>query len=109
MTDLQIPPMEELQDADATHGIVHIITGRDANGEPFYAYVSVKPSRYEEFLLITRAGEEMDLAEFGRILSAGFGEEPPNDVRARMEEKYGVDHNFLANLQKDIAQRGERA
>lgn len=97
-----MPSQAQLQEADGRLGIVHVISGKDANGKDFYAYVSVRPSRYEEFILISRAGEEMDVAEFGNVLESGFGREPSPEIRRHMEEKYGVDHHFLTNLQKEI-------
>lgn len=107
---MKMPSEKELRDADDKVGIVHMINGKTGKGENFYAYISVRPSRYEDFVLISRAKEQMDLHEFGEILESGFGNEPPADVRRMMEEKYGVDHNFLGNLQKEVEkqQAGKR-
>lgn len=101
----QEPSAEQMEQADDNIGIVHLFSGKTGKGEDFYAYISVKPSRYEEFLLIARAGEEMNLEEFGKILKKGFGKEPMPDVVQHMKEKYGIDHDFLDNLRREIEQQ----
>jgi hypothetical protein len=85
---------------------VNLISGKTGKGEDFYAYVSILPSRYEDFTLISRAGEQMDIKEFGEVLLKGFGKKPPPEIRRQMEERYGVDHSFLTNLQKELHEMG---
>lgn len=97
-----VPTKEQWQEADESVGIVHLISGTTAAGEDFYAYVSVKPSRYEEFVLIATALEQMNLEEFGQVLKKGFGKKPPPNVRKFMEETYNVDHDFMSKLLSDI-------
>ena len=94
------PTTKQMEDADEKIGIVQIISGKTGKGEDFYAYLSIKPSRFEEFCLLAQAGDAMDIEEYGEILKKGFGKEPSPQVMREMEEKYGVDHNFIENLQK---------
>jgi hypothetical protein len=89
---------EELKIADSHAGFVHLVSGKTATGEDFYAYISVLPSRYEEFMLISRAREEMNLHEFGRVLEAGFGKEPPRDVQEDMAACYHIDPLFMKKI-----------
>ena len=98
---------EEIHAADQSVGIVHLVSGKTAEQRDFFAYISVKPSRYEDFLLISRAREDMDLEEFGDIIYAAHGH-PTDDVRREMEEQFGVDHNFIDNLQRDISAHAKK-
>ena len=103
MQESIIPPSrEELLEADEEVGIVQLVTGKTGKGEDFYAYISVMPSKFEEFMLISRAKEAMNLPEFGEVLESGFGTEPSAEVKKMMEEKYGVDHDYLNTLKKQV-------
>ena len=79
-----------------------LVSGVTHKDEAFYACISVKPSCYEDMLLISRAGQAIDMTEFGDILESGFGHGPPQEVMRMMEEKYGVDHNFTSSLQSEM-------
>lgn len=94
---------DQLRVLDEEVGVVHILSGKTAKDEDFYVYISIKPSRYEDLLLIASAGDtSMDLTEFGDILESGFGRVPSAAVMKEMEDKYGVDHNFIVNLAAEI-------
>jgi len=93
------PTPEQLSALDEQMGIIHLLTGQTAKGEDFYAYVSIPPSRYEDFVLITRAGEDMNVEEFGEVLEKGFGLTPPADVMQRMEDHFGVVHGFTEKME----------
>ncbi len=95
---------EELVETDAHAGIVHLVTGKTGAGQDFYAYISVLPSRYEDFMLISRAREQMDLSEFGEIIESGFGAVPPKDVRRKLESRYDIDFTFAADVKELAAQ-----
>ena len=100
--NIVMPSEKELLEADKKTGLVHLMCGKTGDGKDFYAYINVLPSRYEDFLLISRAREQMNLSEFGEILESGFGREPPAEVRRMMEDKYQVDHDFMAHLQQEV-------
>lgn len=95
---------EILEEADNSMGFVHLMMGKTGKGEDFYAYISVLPSRYEEFSLISRAKEQMNLHEFGDILESGFGHEPPPSIRHRMENSHNIDYTFMDKVKKVIEQ-----
>ncbi len=80
---------ERMEKADADFGIVHLVSGRTAKGEDFYAYISVRPSVYDYFLAIMASGEAMDLGDFGEIIGKGFGKEPTSEAIQKMEADYG--------------------
>ena len=94
--------------ADAEAGIVHLMTGQTGSGENFWAYIAVKPSRYEDFILSSRAQEEMNLHEFGDILESGFGTEPPADVRRTIESRDDIEVNFIQKVIDMAAAAGIR-
>jgi hypothetical protein len=93
MTTVQAP------ENDDKIGIVHLISGTTAQNELFYAYLCVKPSRYEDFFLVARGGEAMDLEEYGLLMKRGFGATPPDSVQKEMEDIYGVDHKLIEKIE----------
>lgn len=95
---------DQLKQADEKIGIIQILTGRTAGGEDFYAYVSVRPSMYEEFCRKVEAREKMNVEEFGKILHKGYGNQPSDDVKHYMEERYGIDPDFSNKWDEAIRQ-----
>ena len=84
----------DLKAADQEIGFAVLIRG-ELKGEPFWAYASILPSRYEEFLNVIQREEPYILTEYGEILEYKLGEtEPTDEVKARIEETYGIDHGF---------------
>lgn len=96
--DPLVPPPDLLKKMDEAIGIIRILSGRTAAGEDFYAYVSVRPSMYEEFSRKVDNGESMIVESYGKVLHKGFGLQPSDDVKRYMEDQYGIDPNFAANL-----------
>ncbi len=87
-----------LAEIDARLGIVHLISGRTHDQRDFYAYLSIQPSHYEDFVRASQGNAEMNLLAFGDVLKKGLGGVPPEDVRREMEEKFGVQHVLLRSM-----------
>lgn len=85
-----------------TLGIITLVSGETASGEAFWVYVSVPPSKYDEFLRVQERGD-YNLTDWGEILRYGDGQSPSPDIMAEMEEDYGIDHN-LESMIKNIFQ-----
>jgi len=88
-----MPSAEELEIADGHVGILVLTQGEKMDGSPFYAYLSIPPSKYQEFVKAEKRGNYR-LRDFGQILKVGDVQEPPDEVKKEMEEKYGANHNF---------------
>lgn len=63
------------------------------DGHPYWAYMVVPPGNLIPFQQEQASGNNA-LLDYGHILALGYGEEPPEDVRKRMEEKYEINHDF---------------
>lgn len=91
----QQPPItpHAKKDADQLTRIIMLIYGKMEDGGPFWCYVAVKPSKYEQFQADQQAGR-VDLYTFdpyGEVIVSGIGDIPPGDVTAKVAEMYGAD------------------
>lgn len=73
--------------------ILVLVRGKLLDGKPHYAYASIPESRYHAFKDAESAGN-FNLRYFGEILAHGEGNEPPDEVKRRVEREYGVNHQF---------------
>ncbi len=96
---------EQLKDADEGAVILELCKMQDADGDDYYVYLGVYPSKYEAYL---SAEGTMNLADYGEILHKDWGTEPSEKVRQEMEEKYGVNHNFEAEIASELKQIQEK-
>jgi len=93
---------ETIQKLADTLGIITLVSGETASGARFWAYLSVPPSKYDEFLAVQERGD-YNLTDWGDILRYGEGESPSPDIMAEMEEDYGINHQ-LEGMVKDLYQ-----
>ena len=87
--------------ADLLCTIMVLCRAKRPNGQPFWAYMCVKPSMAKAFKEARDKGN-FDLENHGTIIEWGDGTEVPADIKARMERDYGVNHNYEAELIKAI-------
>lgn len=85
----------ELKDA-LTRTIV-LMYGLLENGEQYWIYASVKPSKYQTFLAAQKAGtlNVHDFAPYGEIIVSGTGKAPPDEVTLKVAEMYQTDPGKL--------------
>jgi len=88
---IKAPTTEEMSIADDNFEIIVLSTGKMDDNSPYWAYLSILPSRYES---LKNAEPPFDLEEYGTIIKAGEGEEPPEDVKKEMELEIGADHDI---------------
>ena len=94
------PDQNPLQAADEEIGIAMLIKG-EIDNRPFWAYVSVFPSKYDEFMQIYQSGAPYILTDYADIIRHGLDQtDPPAAIATQMETEYGLDHNFEDNLAK---------
>lgn len=82
--------------------------GTRADGDPFWAYVEMKPTRIKQFRQAQADGIVLDLEELGRIVEWGIGPEVPADTRERMEREHGVNHAFETDLEREVKKRKKK-
>lgn len=87
-------------------GILTLVTGTLADGADHYAYAVIPPRKYIEFKAAQEKGD-YNLAEFGEIVAHGPGKTPPEDVKKRMEDEYGANPDFEAELRETFENGGE--
>jgi len=101
------PSAEQLLAADPQASILACTTGIMDDGQPYYAYIAVKPSMYEEFYALTSARQPLVLGDYGTVIAAGFGTQPPPEVAREMREQYGFDEHYLEKLQAEVNRQGK--
>lgn len=108
MTETQKP------DADSVARIILLMYGVLKNGNPFWIYVAVKPSKYKQFQDDQKAGT-VDLVNFdkyGELVISGEGKSPPDDVTIKVAELYQTDPaSFFQPVdpEEEVAKRVEKA
>jgi|TARA_B100000212_G_C27161736_1_gene442049 hypothetical protein len=93
---------EILREMDEGLGIITLVSS-EVNGEKFWAYVDIPPSKYNDFLAAQKADAPYTLTDFGDVLKYGLGShEPPADVVEEMKAEYGIDPDFQDKLKNDV-------
>src|SRR5579884_2861923 len=101
------PTAEELLEADKSTIILGYVDGM-SDGQPFWAYVAIKPSKYAEFHAKTSARQHLIIEDYGTIIASGYDLAPPAEVVQEMKEKYGADAR-LGEALKQEAIRQQKA
>jgi hypothetical protein len=100
--DLKKPSSDELAKADEESSILVYLSGVAEDGQPYYAYVAVKPSRYGEFQARSLAKQTIILDEYGLVITCGFASSPPAEVVAMMRDAFGFDDDYLEKLRREL-------
>tara|TARA_R110002124_G_scaffold287216_1_gene471451 strand:+ start:146106 stop:146438 length:333 start_codon:yes stop_codon:yes gene_type:complete len=99
MNDDQTSEMDEM---DESLDIMTLVSGQ-VDGEDFWAYLAVRPSKYTAFLEVQKAGEPYTLTEYGNVVKYGLGTtEPPQTAVQEMIDSYGIDPQFQEKLKTDL-------
>lgn len=93
--------MTDLKKADDQTRIIVLVYGMLENGNPFWVYVAVKPSKYQAFLAAQKEGtlNLYKFEPFGEIIVSGAAKAPPDEVTLKVAEMYQTDPSTL--LQPD--------
>jgi hypothetical protein len=84
---------DEKSKADDLTRIIVLVYGMLENGQPFWVYVAIKPSKYQPFLAAQKEGA-LDLYKFdafGEIIVSGQGKAPPDEITLKVAEMYQTD------------------
>lgn len=66
---------------------IFLVRGLDASGYNAWYYVLVNRTQREAFLG-KNGTPQLKLSDYGAILYSGFGDEPPEHIRQRMQDEY---------------------
>ena len=100
--ELMPPTAEELAEADKDAAILCYTNGLLEDGRPYYAYIAVKPSKYQEFKKLTDARMGLTLGDYGEVIAGNFEASPPPEVVAEMRDKYGFDEHYAEKVVQKI-------
>jgi len=97
MVQITPPPLSPQSMADLLCTIMLLCYGTEEDGQPFWAYMCIKPSMAKSFKEARDFGP-FNLEDFGTILEKGYGMDVPDEIRQRMERDYGVNHGYEDEL-----------
>lgn len=66
------------------------VKATDSTGRRAYYYILVDKLKLPQFLNLNAEGR-YDLADYGKIIASGYGEEPTEDVKAMLKKRFGFD------------------
>lgn len=92
---------EEIQAANRLLRIYILVQGKDWEAKPYWAYMAIPPVRIVEFQ-DARAKGNNALLDFGEILKFGYGDEPQEEIKKEMEAAYGMQHDFVDIIDKEL-------
>jgi hypothetical protein len=76
---------------------IMLMHGTQPAGERIYAYVAVRADRLQEFMK-AQAQPSFVLEDYGVVVASGLGE-PSTEVRQKMEQEYGFNHDAMVFLE----------
>jgi hypothetical protein len=71
--------------------LIHKLKAKDSTGRWAYYFVLVEPAQEKGFLAALESKESIDLEQYGKVVASNYGEEPNEEVRTMLKEKYGFD------------------
>lgn len=94
-------PLEELKRT------IVLLYGVLDTGGPFWVFVAVRPSRYQDLLKAQKEGgiNAETFSYFGEMIISGEGRCPPDEVILKVAEMYQTDAATLARHVEDDARK----
>ena len=71
--------------------LVHKLKAKDSTGRWAYYFVLVEAPKEQAFLAALKSQESIDLEDYGKVIASCYGEEPNEQVKELLKEKYGFD------------------
>lgn len=69
--------------------LIFLIKGKDVTHRKAWYYVFIDPQKKHLLSHKNTASASFNIAEMGRILYSGYGENPPAEIKKIMLEEYG--------------------
>ena len=88
---------DEAELKDALTRTIVLMYGLLDNGEPYWIYAAVKPSKYPSFIAAQKDGalDVYDFKPYGEIIVSGKGKAPPDEVTLKVAEMYQTEPDKL--------------
>ena len=71
--------------------LIHKLKAKDSTGRWAYYFVLVEPPKEQSFLDALDSNASIDLEDYGKVIASNYGEEPSEDVKRMLKDKYGFD------------------
>lgn len=71
--------------------LVHKLKAKDSTGRWAYYFVLVEPARESAFMKAIEGDGMIDLEDYGKVIASCYGEEPNDEVKALLKDKYGFE------------------
>lgn len=71
--------------------LIHKLKAKDSTGRWAYYFVLVEATREAAFLKVIEGDGSVDLEEYGKVIASCYGEEPSQEVKDFLKDKYGFD------------------
>lgn len=71
--------------------LIHKLKAKDTTGRWAYYFVLVQPTREAAFLQAIEGNGVIDIEDYGKVIASSYGEEPTEEVKKFLKEKYGFD------------------
>ncbi|HRK69843.1 MAG TPA: hypothetical protein PKY73_20030 [Hyphomonas sp.] len=71
--------------------LVHKLKAKDTTGRWAYYFVYVERAKEKAFLAAIEGDGIIQLEDYGRVVASCYGEEPDEETKAFLKEKYGFD------------------
>ncbi len=74
-----------------------LVYGLLEDGNTFWVFVAVKPSKYQSFITAQKDGSLnlYQFAPYGEIIVSGVGKSPPDEITIKVAEMYQTDPEKL--------------
>lgn len=71
--------------------LIHKLKAKDSTGEWAYYFLLVEAAKEQEFTKSVKEQTVSNLEAYGKIIASCYGEEPSDEVKQLLKEKYGFD------------------
>jgi len=94
---MKISANEYLKSADENVAILVYSSGILEETKKYWAYAAILPSKYQALKEAERNGN-YELDDYGDVLFWGYGDSPPPDAKAEIEQLLNASSNFEQEL-----------
>lgn len=71
--------------------LIHKLKAKDSTGRWAYYFVLVEAPREQAFMKSLESEETIDLEDYGKVIASCYGEEPTDEVRQLLKDRYGFE------------------
>ncbi len=72
--------------------LVHKLRAVDTTGRPAYYFVLIEPYKEAAFQAALKSGRDtLNFKDFGKIIASCYGDQPNEEVKKLLKDKYGFD------------------